>query len=703
MRSAFPRPFPLPSLVVLAALLAGCAVPAAERGTVEPPTDTETSVDAEAPASAADEPVRWVRPADAERQRGLALLRQGGAAERRGDVAAAVAAYDGAADALPAFRGWAGVLAAGAAAKAGDTAAARRQVEALPEGPAREWGWRVQTDALRRARDTAAATAAAERAFRALPAGPGRAAAALEAGRMRLSAGDGERARPLLAQAAADAPESGDGLEAARLAADLPLTPAERLPVGRALLRHGGVDRGVAALRAWLASGAGTAAERAAVQLEAGTALFGARRYTQARGLLEPAAALLPEAGVLAGRAAIRQRQGGAASTLLRTAAARAPESPAAAEAWLLLGDVSREAGQPGAARELYRQAIATGAHTTHAAEAATRLALLAAAGGRLPSVLPDLEAYFATRPRDEQAAAVLYWAGRAHLAAGRRAEAEARFREALAAGPVTFHGIRAAERLDTPLRIPTGRVVPQVRPASEDEVDAAFWRMDLLRELERTDEAAWELARVRRAVEHEPAALLLVAEEMGPRGQPIAGSVLGRGVQRELGGWDERLMRIVHPFPEALREGVFREARRHGLDPYTVAGLIRQESYFSPNARSSAGALGLMQVMPATGRGLARGAGIRDFTPEMLRDPDVNLRLGTRFLAEQWRRWNGRQADVFAAYNAGPGRVVRWRRFPEHGDEDLFVERVPFAETRDYVKRVRTYAHVYRALYGGE
>ena len=62
-----------------------------------------------------------------------------------------------------------------------------------------------------------------------------------------------------------------------------------------------------------------------------------------------------------------------------------------------------------------------------------------------------------------------------------------------------------------------------------------------------------------------------------------------------------------------------------------------------------------------------------------------------------------GRLEYLAAAYNAGPGRVVRWRRFPEHGDEDLYVERIPFAETRDYVKRVRTYGHVYRALYGGE
>jgi soluble lytic murein transglycosylase len=135
-------------------------------------------------------------------------------------------------------------------------------------------------------------------------------------------------------------------------------------------------------------------------------------------------------------------------------------------------------------------------------------------------------------------------------------------------------------------------------------------------------------------------------------------------------------------------------------LDPYVVAGLIRQESLFNPVAVSPAGAIGLMQVMPATGRSLAQRVGIGTFNPEMLKQPETNVRLGTLFLADQMRRWNGHEPDVFAAYNAGPNRVVRWRQFPEHADEDLYAERIPFAETRDYVKKLRTNARIYRLLY---
>jgi len=84
-----------------------------------------------------------------------------------------------------------------------------------------------------------------------------------------------------------------------------------------------------------------------------------------------------------------------------------------------------------------------------------------------------------------------------------------------------------------------------------------------------------------------------------------------------------------------------------------------------------------------------------------MLRDPEVNIRLGTRFLADQMQRHGGRLTDVFAAYNAGPTRMNRWRNFPEHADEEIFAERIPFEETRNYVKILRFNRELYRTIYG--
>jgi soluble lytic murein transglycosylase len=171
-------------------------------------------------------------------------------------------------------------------------------------------------------------------------------------------------------------------------------------------------------------------------------------------------------------------------------------------------------------------------------------------------------------------------------------------------------------------------------------------------------------------------------------------------GQIRQEGAWNEALLRLVYPFP--YRATIEREARRNGLDPFLVAGLIRQESGFHPAARSPAGALGLMQIMPATGTSLARELGIGSFRPARLTEPELNIRMGTRYLATMLARYDGRVGDALAAYNAGPTRMARWRAFPEHADPELFAERLPFTETRDYVRIVQTNAAIYRALYVG-
>jgi soluble lytic murein transglycosylase len=129
--------------------------------------------------------------------------------------------------------------------------------------------------------------------------------------------------------------------------------------------------------------------------------------------------------------------------------------------------------------------------------------------------------------------------------------------------------------------------------------------------------------------------------------------------------------------------------AARHDLDPNLVLALIRQESAFQTSACSSADARGLMQILPATARSLAREAHMARFTVSMLYQPETNIALGTRHLASLFQRYGGRVELALAAYNAGHGRVDRWLQ--EFGDTDSmeFVERIPFSETRGYVKQV--------------
>jgi|TARA_Y100001933_G_scaffold195062_1_gene195263 soluble lytic murein transglycosylase len=129
--------------------------------------------------------------------------------------------------------------------------------------------------------------------------------------------------------------------------------------------------------------------------------------------------------------------------------------------------------------------------------------------------------------------------------------------------------------------------------------------------------------------------------------------------------------------------------------------GLIRQESHFNPYAVSSADAIGLAQLLPSTAKQVARWIGIKAPTRTSLLEPNLNIRLGTRYLASLLKSFRGSMVLSIASYNAGPDRIRRWMR--RHGDRPLdeFVEEIPFDETRLYVKRVlagyRGYLSTYR------
>jgi soluble lytic murein transglycosylase len=135
------------------------------------------------------------------------------------------------------------------------------------------------------------------------------------------------------------------------------------------------------------------------------------------------------------------------------------------------------------------------------------------------------------------------------------------------------------------------------------------------------------------------------------------------------------------------------------GLDPYLVAALVAQESTFDAGARSVANARGLMQILPSTGRQLARAEGIRRFRTSQLEDPATNVRLGTRYFAELVRRFGGAHYAL-AGYNAGEQRVLRWRLERPGLDRDEFIDDIPFPETQNYVKRILGTAEDYRRLY---
>ncbi|ERP31438.1 transglycosylase SLT domain-containing protein [Chitinivibrio alkaliphilus] len=157
-----------------------------------------------------------------------------------------------------------------------------------------------------------------------------------------------------------------------------------------------------------------------------------------------------------------------------------------------------------------------------------------------------------------------------------------------------------------------------------------------------------------------------------------------------------ERYYPQVYPFEISLASAQF------SVSPYLIPAIMRQESTFHETIGSPVGALGLMQIMPATGQQIARELG-RPFSRNMLFNPVINIDFGTYYIAKRLEQWDGSKVKALASYNGGAHNVQRWVRRNEAilDDEYLFVEFIAFSETRDYVKKVLGNYWTYRALYG--
>jgi soluble lytic murein transglycosylase len=152
--------------------------------------------------------------------------------------------------------------------------------------------------------------------------------------------------------------------------------------------------------------------------------------------------------------------------------------------------------------------------------------------------------------------------------------------------------------------------------------------------------------------------------------------------------------------FPKAYWSDLRKYSLDNGLDPFLVASLIRQESEFNAGAVSRANAVGLMQLLPKTGRTVAKQVKLKGYRPPQLYDPAVNLQLGTRYFKDMVDKYNGQFEYALAAYNAGTDRVADWLGDGHYRDPQEFVESIPFTETREYVQAILRNANVYRKLY---
>lgn len=152
--------------------------------------------------------------------------------------------------------------------------------------------------------------------------------------------------------------------------------------------------------------------------------------------------------------------------------------------------------------------------------------------------------------------------------------------------------------------------------------------------------------------------------------------------------------------FPIPYRQTIFREAAKAGIDGYLLAAVIKTESNFNPRAESVKGARGLMQVMPDTGQWVARRVGIPNYSPDLLYSPEVNIKIGAFYMSDLYREYNGSTTLVLAAYNAGRGNVNKWLEEKQWDGNQGGIDRIPYPETRQFIRKITFYRQVYWYLY---
>jgi soluble lytic murein transglycosylase len=651
---------------------------------------------------------RYLSVADSSgqlREPGLAQLRRARALVEQREYQAAIAAYDDARRMLPQIEDWIHVFAASAAASAADTATVRQRLAQVDPSLAKEWAWRTELRARRQAGDLPGAQLVGERAAAAATTPARRAMAWTAVGDVRRARGSPVGARAAYLRAMEEAQGSSAALDAARALSGMAgSTPVDQLAVGRLYLRHGNLARGTAGVQAYLDAGLGTPTERERIRYELAAALLRAGRTADAERALHELAATATDRATVAealhdlGRAYHRTGRTDAAGALLLRAVREFPDQPAAASAAFFVADLEHDALRLDRAAELYRATIRIAPGTGDAARAHMRLGGIYFAQHRLHDALREFEEFRSAHPTGPAQQQATFWVAQTLAALGRDDEARARFLELNRSDPFSYYGGLAAEAAG---QDHWHRRLEPAPPHSERfaaQVERALARIDLLREVGWDDAAAFEMERVRRHFARFDGALYDLAEALNERGLTQTAITIGREIRRREGAWNVRLLRIVYPFP--YRNIIVAEARDRNVDPFLAAALIRQESMFDHAARSPAGAIGLMQVMPRTGQAIARSLNFARFEPGQLTRPELNVIFGTAYLAEQLHTYSHRLDVVLAAYNAGPGRVARWRSLPEFRHPLLFAERIPFPETRDYVRIVQTNRRIYAAIY---
>ena len=609
---------------------------------------------------------------------------------RAGDAAAARSGFDEAARIAPGLADWAVYFAAYAAASAGDTLLAAARLGELDKDFRRVYGWRALSLAHEKAGSNARALTIAQNALNTIT-GPRRFEASVEVARLLVAQGDMARGRALF-NTAVDSGSTPTRVKAATALEKLTPTQDEWLRIARAQRAAG---RSTDALASYAKAGSAQA------RLERAQLYFLQRKYLLASGELTDIAggtsAVAADAQLLQARAELRLGNRSKAEAGLKSAFENRGASPLArAGAAFILGDLAEDGGQASESRNWYRSAITAMPASEPAANAYLRLGIDNFVSGNFAHAAAIFDEFSEAHAQTNFGQQALFWSARAHDRANQKARARQLMQDVVVRDQFSYYGLSAGDWLRLPPHVLSKG--PATPAAVQQQVRGAMRRLELLQSMQLNEAASYEQERTRSYLSVQSGGLHFLAEEMQRQGRIAEAITVGRRLHDADGRWNARTLRLIYPFP--YRETIEKHARANGLSPHLLAALIRQESMFDPRAKSSAGALGLMQVMPKTGRSVAGRIGIKRFAPTQLTNPDINVRIGAAHFRNLMREHENQLEHVIAAYNAGATPVARWRSRQNHDDAQLFSERIPYAETREYVKILMRNIMMYELLY---
>jgi len=469
-------------------------------------------------------------------------------------------------------------------------------------------------------------------------------------------------------------------------------TAAEQLTLARAATQAGSASRAAAGYSSAFKSGLGTSQDHFSDGLMLARLNRDAEAAAQFGNVTSPAT-LIAAARYQRARALLAMGKSTDATTALRAITTAFPTDTSSASALLLLSDLATDGNRDADARSTLLTIVHRFLRARHAPTALFRAGIIAYVAGNYSAAAAELDSLAAQYPQSDDALAATYWAGRAWQKRGDSSKANERWRAVMSREGGSYYTVLSAKRLGVPVLRDDSRRDNYPRVA--DVADASS-RISILEDVGMDTEAKLEYDQLFRDAPGSRDRLVATAHAMAGGDQSSRAMTLGRRVVAEVGPSAQNY-RLVYPVVE--REALAASSKANGLDPALVAGLIKQESSFNPKATSPVGARGLMQVMPDVGRGLARARSITNFNTDRLYEPALNIQLGTAHLAGLFRG-NRETVQVLAGYNAGESRVTKWLKKAGSGDPELFTERIPFVETRDYVRSVVRNRAFYRTLY---